>query len=78
MRMAGVRPSFTEPASRWQNGRIEHLFGTLKTALSGYAISDAWHLDLSLAQFRFWYNAVRPHLHLRERTPLQMWQNIDP
>ena len=78
MRVAGVRLSFTELASPWQNGRIERLFGTLKAALRGYAIADARHLDLSLAQFRFWYNAVRPHQHLGGRTPLQVSQGIDP
>jgi transposase InsO family protein len=78
MRAAGVRLSFTELASPWQNGRIERLFGTLKTALRGYPITDAHHLDLLLAPFRVWYNAVRPHQHLGGRTPLQAWQGIDP
>jgi transposase InsO family protein len=78
MRMAGVRLRFTELASPWQNGRIERLFGTFKTALRGYAIADARHLDLALAQFRLWYNAVRPHQHLGGRTPLQVWRGIDP
>ena len=78
MRVAGVRLSFTELASPWQNGRIERLFGTLKAALRDHAIADSRHLDLSLAQFRFWYNAVRPHQHLGGRTPLQVWRCIDP
>ena len=51
-------------ARPWQNGRIERPVGTLKTALRGYAIADVRHLDLSLAQFRFGYNTVRPHQHL--------------
>lgn len=33
MRMAGMRLTFPALASLWQNGRTEHLFGTLKTAL---------------------------------------------
>jgi len=78
MRLAGVRLSFTELASPWQNGRIERLFGTLKAALRAHAIANARHLDVSLAQFRFWYNAVRPHQHLGGRTPLQVWHGIDP
>jgi transposase InsO family protein len=78
MRLAGVRLSFTELASPWQNGRIERMFGTLKKALRGYAIADARHLDLSLAPFQFWHNAVRPHQHLGGRTPLRVWQGIDP
>lgn len=36
------------------------------------------HLDLSLAQFRFWYNAVRPPQHLGGRTPVQVWQGNNP
>jgi transposase InsO family protein len=78
MRVAGVRLSFTKLPSPWQNGRIERLFGTLKMALRGYPIADARHLDLWLAQFRFWYNAVRPHQHLDGRSPLQVWLGIDP
>jgi transposase InsO family protein len=78
MRAADVRLRFTELASPWQNGRIERLFGTLKAALRDHAIADALHLDPSLAQFRFWYNVVRPHQHLGERTPWQVWQGIDP
>ena len=62
MHIAGVRLCFTE---------LERLFGALKRALRDYAIAVARHLDLALAQFRFWCNAVRPHQHLRGRTALQ-------
>ena len=31
-----------------------------------------------LAQFRFWYNAVRPHQHLGGLTPEEVWRGIDP
>jgi hypothetical protein len=35
-------------------------------------------LNLSLAEFRFFYNFVRPHQHLQGRTPLEAWHGVDP
>lgn len=78
LRRAGVRLRFTAPASPWQNGRIERLFGTLKAHLREFAIRDLPPLCRSLDQFRCWYNAVRPHQHLGGRTPAQVWHGVDP
>jgi transposase InsO family protein len=74
----GVRLRFTALASPWQNGRVERFFGTLKAHLRDFAIRDLPHLAQSLGQFRFWYNAVRPHQHLGGRTPVQVRRGIDP
>ncbi|MBI4691027.1 MAG: transposase [Nitrospirae bacterium] len=34
-------------------------------------------LNDALAQFRFWYNHVRPHQHLNGRTPAEVWDGTD-
>jgi transposase InsO family protein len=80
MRWAGVQLRFTALASPWQNGRIERLFGTFKACLRSFRFSlrDLRQVDCSLDDFRFWYNAIRPHQHLGGRTPLQVWQGINP
>jgi putative transposase len=73
MRLAGIKHQFTDVGSPWQNGRIERLFGTLKSKLNQVIISDGMKLDAALAHFRLWYNKVRPHQHLRGATPLEAW-----
>ena len=60
------------------NGRIERLFGTLKERLNQLAVVDFDGLGMALAEFRVWYNHVRPHQHLGGRTPYEVWTGIDP
>jgi transposase InsO family protein len=55
----------------WQNGRIERLFGTLKQKLDQWEVAGFEALNLSLAEFRFFYNFVRPHQNLDGRTPAE-------
>jgi hypothetical protein len=31
-----------------------------------------------LAEFRFWYNTVRPHQHLHNFTPMEVWTGVNP
>jgi len=62
----------------WQNGRIERLFGTLKDKLNQLRVADLVGLQQAMAEFTFWYNAVRPHQHLNGRTPLEAWQGMNP
>jgi len=78
LRWCGVRHRFSRPATPTDNGRIERLFGTLKSCLRNHAICDAAHLMQSIEDFRFWYNLARPHQHLGGRTPDQVWRGIDP
>lgn len=40
--------------------------------------ADGKALENLLAAFSFWYNAVRPHQHLRGLTPEEVWTGIDP
>lgn len=62
----------------WQNGRVERFFGTLKGKLDGWAVEGGEQLAFALADFRTWYNLVRPHQHLGARTPAEAWAGIDP
>ncbi len=57
----------------WQNGRIERFFGTLKEKLNKVAVSDIANLNYHLADFRFWFNHVRTHQNIDDRTPAEVW-----
>lgn len=78
LRLTGIRLRFIQPASPWQNGRIERYFGTLKSAMHGLTFPDATGLRLALAEYRAFYNDVRPHQHLHGKTPSETWAHIDP
>lgn len=78
MRWMGIRLRFSQPASPWQNGRIERFFGTLKSHLQGLRFLDETHLLRGLKEFRHYYNHVRGHQHLGGRTPADVWHGIDP
>lgn len=73
LRMLGIRLQRSAPNCPWQNGRIERLFGTLKAVLNRITVLDGHELSLRLAEFRCFYNHVRPHQHLAGRTPAEAW-----
>lgn len=76
--LAGIRHQFTTPGCPWMNGRIERAFGTLKSKLDKLKIDGHDSLALLLAEFGFWYNAIRPHQHLNGLSPDEAWYGIDP
>lgn len=78
LRMLAIRHQRSALHCPSQNGRIERLFGTLKERLGKLVVADGAQLIDALAEFRFWYNRVRPHQHLTGRTPDECWQGIDP
>ncbi len=78
LRWAGIRHERTEVGCPWQNGRIERLFGTLKSRLDRWAVADGRELGHALDIFSFWYNVIRPHQNLDGRTPMEAWAGIDP
>ncbi|MBA5689968.1 integrase core domain-containing protein [Rugamonas apoptosis] len=78
LRWLGIRHQPSQPGCPWQNGRVERLFGTLKEKLDQFAVPDFHALERALAEFRFWYNAVRPHQHLNGWTPKEAWHGRDP
>jgi transposase InsO family protein len=76
--LSGIRHQRSDPHCPWQNGRIERLFGTLKQKLDQWEVAGFEALKGSLAEFRFFYNFVRPHQHLQGRTPHEAWRGVDP
>lgn len=77
LRTLGIRHQTIDLHSPWQNGRIERFFGTLKRKLDHWVVSDLEGLNVSLAEFRLWYNHIRPHQHLQGKTPAEIWKGID-
>ena len=73
----GIRHQLIEKSCPWQNGRIERFFGTLKGKLNQWQVNSKEQLNNALAQFRFWYNHVRPHQNLSGRTPAEVWNGKD-
>jgi hypothetical protein len=60
------------------NGKVERFFGTLKEKLKNHVIERAETLAGDLRLFRLWYNHVRPHQHLKGRTPAEAWNGQTP
>ncbi len=84
--LAGIRHQRSDPhcplrlrsGQAWQNGRIERLFGTLKQKLDQWEVAGFEVLNVSLDEFCFFYNFVRPHQHLGGRTPADAWSGVNP
>lgn len=76
--LAGIRHQRSDPGCPWQNGRIERLFLTLKQKLDQMEVDSGAALNALLGEFRFFYNHVRPHQHLRGWTPAEVWAKTDP
>lgn len=76
--LVGIRHQHSDPGCPWQNGRIERLFGTLKQKLNRWEVEGFAALNVSLGEFRFFYNFVRPHQHLGGRTPAESWAATNP
>ncbi len=74
----GIRQQFSKPGMPWMNGRVERFFWTLKERLNHLTVGDFNSLAAALADFKLWYNHVRPHQHLHGRTPFEAWNGIDP
>ncbi|MBI4681365.1 MAG: transposase family protein [Nitrospirae bacterium] len=72
-----IRHQRIDKSCPWQNGRIERFFGTLKEKLDQWNVIGMEQLNNALAQFRFWYNHVRPHQYLDGRTPAEVWNGTD-
>lgn len=76
--LTGIHHQRNDPHCPWQNGRIERLFGTLKQKLDQWQVAGFEVLNGSLAEFRFFYNFVRPHQNLDGRTPTEVWAEVNP
>ncbi|MCB1584499.1 MAG: transposase family protein, partial [Xanthomonadales bacterium] len=71
--LLGIKHQKTDVGTSWQNGRIERFFGTLKEKLNQIDVLDCGHLNLHLRDFRFFYNHVRTHQNIDNRTPAEVW-----
>jgi transposase InsO family protein len=69
----GIKQQTSDIASPWQNGRIERLFGTLKSSIKDLVFPNVESLEVALVEFKFFYNFVRPHQHLYGKTPSEAW-----
>lgn len=76
--LAGIRHQRSDPGCPWQNGRIERLFRILKKRLNQWEVAGFEALSISLGEFSFFYNHVRPHQHLQSATPAEVWAQVDP
>lgn len=77
LRLVGIQKQTTQVAAPWQNGRIERAFGTLKPLLKQLVINDKPTLQLALAEFRWFYNRIRPHQNLQGKTPNEVFYGLD-
>ncbi len=78
LKLANVRQQFTVLGCPWMNGRIERLFGSLKQKLDQLQVDSRAALVELMAEFRTWYNHVRPHQNLGGVTPAEAWSGVDP
>jgi len=56
------------------NGRIERFFGTFKRAIRLIEISSKARLEQAISEFAFFYNNIRLHQNLGNRTPEMAWR----
>jgi transposase InsO family protein len=57
---------------------VERFFGTLKAKLNRLAVDSLDSLNGALAEFRFFYNHVRPHQNLAGLAPAEAWAGAAP
>jgi transposase InsO family protein len=72
----GIRHKTIDKHCRWQNGRIERLFGTLKPLLKQVSCDSVSALNRRLFEFGLWHNHLRPHQHLYYLTPAERWHGM--
>ena len=55
------------------NGRIERFFGIFKRAIRLIEIDSKARLEQAVGEFAFFYNHIRLHQNLGNRTPEMAW-----
>ena len=69
-KLTGIRTSYCDPGSPWQNGRIESFNSRLRDELLSREVFDSmWEIRTMLEDHRQVYNAYRPHSALGYLTP---------
>jgi len=74
--LLGIQHQRTEVACPWQNGRIERFFGTFKQSISQLTVSSQEQLNKLLPEYQFWYNHMRLHQNLGNKTPAEAWNKV--
>jgi transposase len=75
VRKRGIKIHYTDKGSPWQNGKIERLFGTLKSEWIKYRrYRTPESLKNSLKEFRRWFNCEREIQKLGYKTPNNLSQ----
>ena len=77
LKLLGIRHQKIDLHCPWQNGRVERIFGTLKTSLDQLAVASFDALNGALGEFRFFYNHVRTHQNLAGATPAEAWVGVN-
>jgi putative transposase len=70
----GIKHQTIDKNCPWQNGRVERLFGTLKSNLALLPTADNKDLPYLVQNFEWWYNHVRVHQNLNYKTPQSVYE----
>jgi len=74
MRDLRIKYQRSEPHSPWMNGRIERFFETFKRAIRQIQIDSKARLEQAISEFAYFYNHIRLHQNLGNRTPEMAWR----
>ena len=75
-----IKHKKSDVACPWQNGRIERFFGTFVAKFKQFDWSKVYpnYLQAELNCFQTWYNHVRIHSNLNNRTPVEFFTYSKP
>ncbi len=76
--LTGIQHQTTQKHTPWQNGRIERVFGMLKSLLRQLVIPSGGALQSAPDEFKDFYNRVRPHQNLNGLTPAEHFAGLRP
>lgn len=71
---AGVIPEWIDPGKPQQNGRHERMHGTLKNETANPPSLTIEEQSMKLKEFVKYYNFIRPHEALGQKTPGEIYQ----
>jgi putative transposase len=69
----GIRPELTQPSHPEQNGSHERMHRTLKAETTRPPCANRCAQQRTFERFRREYNQERPHEHLQQRSPSQLY-----
>lgn len=71
---AGVTPEWIDPGKPQQNGRHERMHQTLKYEAANPPELNLEEQAMKFKEFRHYYNHIRPHEAIDQKTPASMYQ----